>query len=149
MHKIISILQLAVLMHFAEEYIIGFPKWATEYFGTTSNNWYIISHIALLIPYSLILIGTYKKRAWGVFLSTGMQALIFTNGIFHIVSTIMQRNYSPGLFSQLLLMPISLFIIFKVRQQRLLTIQNTLYAIISGIIISGLIILSLFLEIPI
>jgi len=42
-------LPLAVFgAHVAEEYVSGFPEWATRHFGTTSRRFFIASHVVLI-----------------------------------------------------------------------------------------------------
>jgi hypothetical protein len=147
--RVISFVQIFIVLHCIEEYLFGFPAWATIHFGTTTQTWYLLSHFILLFPFVAILTGTYRGARWGIFLAVMMQTIIFTNGIFHLSTMLVWNEYSPGSITQLLIIPMTMIVFRSVIRNNLLPIRTIARSILLGTTLSGLVLLSLLLNIPI
>lgn len=142
----ILFLQSLVFFHFIEELFFGFPTWATKYFGTTTLNWYLLSHMVLVSIWLIIAFYALKKNKTALFLVLSIQVLLVTNGLFHILTSIIWREYSPGVISQILLVPVSVILFRNVKELKVFSLNELFNATIFGGLISGLIILSLYLH---
>lgn len=148
-YKKFLLIQSLGVFHVIEEYFFGFSDWATRHFGTTTQNWYLQSHIVLFLIIGIIAFYVYKGFKAGLFWALALQVIIFTNGLFHIFSTILWREYSPGVISQIMIIPVTYFVFRMIRQSDALSKKEILYSVITGCVVSALIILSLYLDIPI
>ena len=148
-HKKLLLIQSLSVFHVIEEYFFGFSDWATRYFGTTTQNWYILSHIILFIIIGIIAFYVYKGFKVGVFWALVLQVILFTNGLFHIFTTFFWRQYAPGVITQIIVIPVTYFVFRMIRQSDALSKKEILYSTITGCVISALIILSLYIDIPI
>jgi uncharacterized BrkB/YihY/UPF0761 family membrane protein len=145
----IALLQLLILTHIAEEYYFGFPDWATQLFGTTTTAWYVLSHLLLAPMFIAIIVATYKGLIWGIFFAVALQALIFFNGLFHITTYLLWSEYSPGIISQLVIIPLT-FIVYKfIFKHKLLTLKETAIGTLVGFFGCTFVVASLLLDIPI
>lgn len=93
----------AFLLHMLEE-LPRFPAWATRHFGTTSLPWYVYSHIVLtvIVVSICIAVGSADRST----ASTLQLMLMWTfgfNAVFHLVTTAIFREYSPGLITGVVL----------------------------------------------
>lgn len=148
-YKKLLFIQLFDIVHCVEEYFFGFSEWATKHFGTTSQNWYLLSHTISAVILGVIVFYTYKGHKVGIFFAFSFQILIFTNGLFHIFTTILYKEYAPGVLTQILVIPISCLVFLMICQSNMLSKKEILYSTITGYIISVIIILSLFINVPI
>lgn len=146
LNKLILI-QLLNFSHFIDEYFFGFPEWATRHFGTTSKNYYLLSHAFIILIIGVIMWGIKKGSKTAIFLALGVQTVFFTNGIFHIITTFLFSEYSPGLLSQVIIFPSSIIIYRMVRDSKVLSGKEVAHSLVLGTIGSVLIILSLWLNI--
>ncbi len=144
----IALLQLLILIHVAEEFYFGFPVWATRHFGTTTFAWYIVSHLVISVPYVAILIMTFKGWKWGIFFAVALQGLIFFNGLFHISTYLLWGEYSPGIISQLVIIPLTCIVYSLILKHKLLTLRETAIGTLVGLFGCALVVLSLYLDIP-
>lgn len=94
---------IVFLIHVAEEWR-HFPDWATRHFGATSRAWYVYSHIVLIGAVSGICAqaANAPTRSWAIW-AVAAQWGLFTNAIFHVATWRLLGEYSPGLFSAVLL----------------------------------------------
>lgn len=145
----IALLQLLILTHVAEEYFFGFPVWATHHFGTTTNAWYIVSHLVISVPYMVILVATFQGWKWGVFFAVALQALIFLNGLFHITTYLLWGEYSPGIISQIVIIPLTFIVYNLVLKHKMLMLRETAISSFIGFLGCSLVVASLLLDIPI
>ncbi len=145
----IALLQLLILTHVVEEYYFDFPVWATRHFGSTTNAWYIVSHLVISVPYMAILFTTFKGWKWGVFFAVVLQGLIFFNGLFHISTYLLWGEYSPGVISQLVIIPLTFIVYNLVLRHKLLTLKETTIGTLVGFLGCALVVASLLLDVPI
>lgn len=88
----------AFILHIAEEYP-RFCDWATRHFGTTSRAWYVYSHIPLFgicALASFMATSASPGSPWLVLVAT-IAVVQVSNAVFHVVTTLLFREYSPGL----------------------------------------------------
>ena len=136
------------LVHIAEECWL-FPAWATRHFGATSRAWYVYSHIVLVVVAGLICAraqaGT-PEIVWRV-LSTSIQWALATNAIFHLATTILFREYSPGLFTgTFIVLPATVYLFNRVFTEGHLTLLQIASAVGLGTIVGAAVIVSLWLH---
>lgn len=81
-----------------------------------------------------------------VFLSLGVQTIFFTNGFFHLITTFLFEEYSPGLASQVIIFPLSIIAYKMIYESKVLSGRQIASSLTLGIILSALIILSLWWE---
>lgn len=143
----ILVLQTLVVIHFVEELCFGFPAWASRHFGSTSMGWYLLSHAFLIGCWGIIAYLYTQKKLWALMAIFAVQTIIFTNGFFHLTTWLLFDEYSPGVVSQIVLIPVSLLVFYLFWRYRILGIRNIIFSIIIGTLTSGLIILSLMLHI--
>src|SRR3990167_3785471 len=95
---------IVFIPHMIEEYP-RFPAWATRHFGATSRAWYVYSHIllvAIAVPVCLWA-GDASSQGWGRIVGTALMITLAMNGVFHVVTTFLFREYSPGVLTGILL----------------------------------------------
>lgn len=89
---------VTLLFHVLEEYFFGFPEWAIKHFGPiTTRSFFIASHIpifGIVIYLSLRAYGP-KAKSRDIWLALCVQTVLVTNGIFHCITTLLFREYSP------------------------------------------------------
>ena len=135
------------LTHVMEEYP-RFPEWATRHFGATSRAWYVDSHI-LLIAIAVSICARAEDAApeslWPV-LATSFQWVLATNAIFHIVTTWLFREYSPGLFTAtVLFLPATAYMFNRTISEQLLTPLQVASVVGLGTVVGGAAVASLWL----
>lgn len=139
---------LALCAHVAEE-LPGFPGWATRHFGTTTTEWFVLSHIPLVGIAAYISFAATRKGAgasiWWLYV---VQAALFWNGLFHVAATIAFREYSPGVVTAVLLYaPLTVFMLPKLGES--LSRRQAISAGVVGALLSGALTGSLWLDIPV
>lgn len=145
LNKLIFI-QFLNLIHLIDEYVFDFPRWSSEHFGTMTKSYYLFSHAIIVFIIGLIIWGIKKGSKVAIFLALGAQTVFFTNGIFHIVTSLLWSQHSPGLISQIIIIPASIIAYKMIRDSKVLSGKQTVYSLILGIFVSLLIILSLYLN---
>jgi hypothetical protein len=136
------------LIHVAEEFPY-FPQWATRHFGATSRAWYVYSHIVLGLIAVVVCARAQvagPETLWPV-LATSLQWVLATNSIFHIVTTVLFREYSPGLFTgTALFLPATVYMFNRTVSQELLTPLQVAFVIGCGTVVGGAAVASLWLR---
>jgi len=139
---------VSFLLHCAEEFP-RFPAWATRHFGVTSRPYYVYSHIPLVagVITASHLGATGGARSAGVLLATMVQWVLFTNGLFHLVTTFLSREYSPGLVTgTLLFFPATAYVLDRTARGALLSSAQLGGALALGTVLGALVIASLWLR---
>lgn len=141
---------MAFIAHCAEEYP-RFPKWATRHFGTTTPEFYLASH-AVLVPVVAAVDAHASHgrpgrfKAWS---ATALASTLVANAAFHATTTVVFREYSPGVVSGLvLLLPIGAADIRADRQRNELSARARATAIAVGAVINAAIVASLLVDMP-
>lgn len=142
------ILLLTFIAHIIEEYP-RFPEWATRHFGATSRPWYVYSHIPLVILACVVgaLAESAPPRTTWPMLATAAQWVLATNACFHLTTTALFREYSPGVYTgTLLFLPGTAYVIRRTVQDDLLTTGQLAVAIGLGTAVGVAVIASLWLR---
>lgn len=143
----LAFIQFLNLSHLIDEYVFDFPRWSTEHFGTMSKSYYLFSHAIIVFIIGLIIWGIKKGSKVAIFLALSAQTVFFTNGIFHIITSLLWSQHSPGLISQIIILPASIIAYKMIHDSRVLSQKQIIYSLILGTVVSVLIILSLYLNI--
>jgi hypothetical protein len=136
------------LLHVAEEFP-RFPAWATRHFGVTTRAYYVYSHIPLIVAIVAISVGAVYAPAgsFWIFLSAVAQVILFTNGVFHLATTVLFREYSPGVVTgTVLFFPATYMFMQRTIADALLTPTSLVAAAVLGAILGAAIIGSLWLD---
>jgi hypothetical protein len=102
----------ALVLHVVEE-LPSFPAWATEHFGTTTQGWFVVSHVPLLGLATWICHRASRPLPTrsSVWLLLALQSTLFANAVFHGAATIWFHEYSPGVISAMLLyLPVTILL---------------------------------------
>jgi lysylphosphatidylglycerol synthetase-like protein (DUF2156 family) len=141
-------LPLAVFLpHVAEEWP-RFPEWATRHFGATSRPYYVYSHIVLIASNTLVcaLAASGSTSTWAL-LATAAQVVLATNGVFHLTTTALFREYSPGVVTgTLLFFPATAYLLTRTVREHLLSPGELEAAVAIGIMAGAAVIASLWLK---
>ena len=139
---------LVFLPHMAEEYP-RFPAWATRHFGATSTAWYVYSHVGLVAI--ALAICSWAQNAppqtSGPLLGTALMLTLAFNAVFHVVTTILFREYSPGLVTGVLLFfPAAGHVFLETVQGELLTTSQIIAAVAIAAAVQVAVVASLYLH---
>lgn len=140
---------LYFVLHSAEELAFDFPAWATRSFGTTSLPFFIYHHILLfvgLVICSYLAKRPSKQNTWRV-LATAWQVQFAVNGAFHLVTTVLFKEYAPGVITgTVVIWPLTYYFFKQTLHRKLLSKSQVKSALIVGILIAALVIASLWLD---
>ncbi|HEY6781187.1 MAG TPA: HXXEE domain-containing protein [Thermoleophilaceae bacterium] len=121
-------------VHIAEE-LPRFPQWATRHFGTTTKEFYVASH-CLLGPAVIACCAAAAKGSggWkGPFAGAAAASVMVANTIYHLGTTALFREYSPGAATAVLgMLPASVYALRRARAEGLLTDEQLLGAVLVG-----------------
>lgn len=128
---------ILLVIHSVDEVITGFPQWATDHFGTTTVPFFIYTHIPVL----LILVATSYFAAnnkggtgWRI-LSAAWVVLFAVNGLFHLFTGIVFREFTPGTISALvILFPLAYIFVKELFIKKLLSEKQFRLALVAGIV---------------
>ena len=137
--------------HMLEEYP-RFPAWATRHFGATSKAWYVYSHVLLVAVAVPICFWAENAppRTWGSMLGTALMITLALNGMFHVVTTVLFWEYSPGLVTgTLLFLPATGHVLLQTVRESLLTTTQIGSAVVIGTAVQVAVISSLYLRMDI
>jgi surface polysaccharide O-acyltransferase-like enzyme len=135
------------LLHVAEEFR-SFPAWATRHFGSTSRAWYVYSHIVLIT--AIVVVSAQAEAApprslWPLLATLG-QCTLATNAVFHLVTTFLFREYSPGVVTGVtLFFPATAYLFHRTVGEQRLTGQQLTWALVLGAASGAAVIASLWL----
>jgi hypothetical protein len=142
---------IVFVAHMFEEYP-RFPSWATRHFGATSTAWYVYSHL-LLVAVMVVVCRAAEKaspQTWGRILGTALMMTLALNGVFHLVSTFLFREYSPGVVTgTLLFFPATAYLLIVTARESLLTTTQIGVAAVIGAAAQIAVIASLYLHMDI
>jgi hypothetical protein len=134
-------------VHVAEE-VPAFPAWATRHFGTTTPAFYVLSHIPLLAAVFYIArnaaAGAGTQWLW---LAAAIQAGLAANGLFHLATTVVFGEYSPGVVTGAgLCVPFAVYFLSRVRGHGALRGAQVVTACVAGVVVAILLTASLWLH---
>jgi hypothetical protein len=130
----------------AEESFFGFPAWSTKHFGKIiTPRFYFISHIFLVAIVIIASIGPFMFKSASIILPFTVLVVLFVNGLFHLLTTFIFREYSPGVVTSLFIyFPFAIF--FWNRCGQSLSLTEIYLGSGLGTAISLLVVASLFLD---
>lgn len=127
--------------------MFGFPEWAVRHFGPiTTRKFYFLSHVPMFVAVPIVSLGAALFPGVDAFLFLWVVALIvvFTNGIFHLGTTFLFKEYSPGVVTSLIFtFPFGWLCYANVVSDLRFGRTELLLAAIVGCAISGLVVYSL------
>ena len=127
-------------IHIAEEFWggEGFLSWnarATGAVFSVSKFFTLVGIGFILVLTGVLLARRYPKMRWIV---SALATIFLINGFSHLIATITQHRYSPGLVSgSLLWIPFSIWILMS--EHRLATKRTFLGGVITGAVIHGIV----------
>lgn len=139
---------VCLLLHVTEEFS-RFPAWATRHFGVTTRAWYVYSHIVIAAVFCAVsFLAASEISAFWIASAFTLQWVLATNAFFHIVAVIRFREYSPGIFTALLVtLPVTYYMASHAVSAELLTFSQFTITIASSLILGGLVIASLWKDV--
>lgn len=137
----------AFVLHSAEE-LPRFPAWATRHFGTTTTEFFVLSHIPLV---ALSATTSYLAERHGpgsiwATLATAWQWQLVVNGLFHLTATALFNEYSPGVITGTAVVFPASFYFDQTLRRDLLAPPRLWTALAIGSLVAGLAIASLGLD---
>jgi Protein of unknown function with HXXEE motif len=142
---------IVFFLHMLEEYP-RFPAWATRHFGATSTAWYVYSHILLVAVATAVCLWAENAapQTWGRILGTTLMITLALNGVFHVVTTFLFREYSPGVITGIVLFfPATGYLLLMTVRESLLTTTQIGAAVVIGAVVQFAVIASLYLRLDI
>jgi len=138
---------IVFIFHCFEEYPF-FPQWATKHFGITSKPWYVYTHVVLFIMIVSIChnAANAEPQTWHQVALLSLIWSLACNTVFHIISSIAFKEYSPGLVTgAFLFIPAIVYMSYFSLTQDILNLEQFLVAMIIGFSSMTLVIASLWL----
>lgn len=137
------------LAHFADEWMFGLPAWCTRHFEPLPASFWVPMMSVVTVP--MVLLGwAASRRAAGPgirLLCAGVQMLFVSNAAFHLITTSVFGEYSPGTASGVVLsLPLSLLLWRAVLREPAVTRSNFATALVAGFVIHGLLLLNLLVD---
>ncbi|NNE69114.1 MAG: HXXEE domain-containing protein [Rhodothermales bacterium] len=142
------LLVLALTIHVLEE-VWTFPAWATLHFGTTTTEFFLVSHIPLFAVAIWCAWGASRSPAVGgsVWVLLAYVSALVVNVVFHLSATLILGEYGPGLATAVLVfLPVAW--ILGPATVRALSSAGARSAVGVGIVASMVVIWSLTTEAP-
>lgn len=120
----------AAILHILEEYFLGWLEWARNFISGVTLAQFVVINVLFLILTVLAAI----MDAQCTILRSSVFALVLFNALVHIVPTIRQRQFSPGLITALLLcLPLGLLGYFLLLSSGSLTLRGLGWSILTGL----------------
>lgn len=136
---------ICLALHAIEE-IPGFAIWVTKHFKEYSTKTFVFQHIPLIwvVLATSYFATTTDKKVWKI-LAVAWQIQFGLNSFFHLSTTLLFDEYSPGLFTAIgINLPLTVYFLYQVIKLKLLSKSNLLIAFGIGILVAGLVIATLF-----
>jgi len=137
------------LAHFADEWMFWLPAWCTRHFEPLPSPFWIMMMTVLTVP--MIMLGwTASRPSAGSGLSlfcAGVQMLFFGNAFFHLITTYVFWEYSPGTATGVVLfLPLSLLLWRAVLRESEVTKSSLTTALVAGFVFHGVVLLNLLVD---
>jgi hypothetical protein len=139
---------VSLVIHTVEE-LPGFAAWATRHFNPMTTHKHAIIQVFMIL---LLLVASYKASVAGynggwVVLAAAFQVHIGLNALFHVATTVIFQEYSPGMLTAVTVsIPATLFFFMHVCQDHRLTGIELTIALILGTAIAAAAVGTLFLK---
>ncbi|MDH3645937.1 MAG: HXXEE domain-containing protein [Gammaproteobacteria bacterium] len=149
MRKIYGLITAQWLAHFADEWIFGLPAWVTRHFEPLPAPFWISMMTVVTVP--MIMLGWAASRPSAGsrirLVCAGVQMLFFSNAFFHLITTYVFGEYSPGTASGVVLfLPLSLVLWRIVLGEPEVTKSSFATALSVGFVVHGLLLLNLLVD---
>lgn len=147
-HLVFWLPYIVLLIHTIEE-VPGFSKWATRHFAPMSTYKHVNTQVCIIL---LVLLVSYKASFIGyngiwIMLAVAFQLHLGINSLFHLITTVLYKEYSPGLLTAITLsLPSTIFFFHQMYLGSRLTIIELAVSLILGTIIGVSAIGTLFLK---
>jgi hypothetical protein len=141
---VIWLMPAAFLLHIVEEYVGGFPRWATDVLhGSFNNVAFALNNAAFVVILTTLVFLNHRragtKRA--IALVAFASGNLFWDALFHLFTTSLFDRYSPGLVTAMLLYyPLCLVIGFVIVKQRVLPLGQFVAALVGGLVLFTLVV---------
>ena len=137
------------LAHFADVWMFGFPAWSTRHFEPLPGSFWVTMMTVVTVP--MILLGWTASRpsaGSGIRLfCAAVQMLFFSNAFFHLITTFVLGEYSPGTATGvLLIVPLSPLVWRVVLREPEVTRSSLTTALVAGFVFHGLVLLNLLVD---
>jgi hypothetical protein len=146
--KIYWLITAQWLAHFADEWLFGLPAWCTRHFEPLPDSFWTPMMTVLTVP--MIWLGWTASRptaGTGIRLScAGVQMLFFSNAFFHLITTFVFGEYSPGTATGTVFLPLSLLLWRVVLREPGVTKSSFTMALVAGFVFHGLVLLNLLVD---
>ena len=132
----ILIILLYVPFHIVEEALNNFPEWMSNQYGLPIILNYPHWLINNLFFFLTLLIGLlfFLKSEKYLYLGIGILLWSLINSFEHIVGTVINSNVSPGFYTGLLFILISIFGILKLINDRRLNTKIVIFSFLSALL---------------
>lgn len=124
-------------LHMVEEFTLGFVEWADRYFGHFDWTQNLIGNSAYLILLATACFFYARNPAKHLWLGLAGTLWVLSNAFIHLSATVLGGEYSPGLFTALVLyVPVGIWLVaFWARQKRINWKNLTLAFLTGGLLI--------------
>ena len=147
--KIYWIIPAQFVAHFADEWVFGLPAWVTRHFAPLPEPFWV-SMMSVLTVLALFLGWVASRPTAGPgsrLICAAVQMLFFSNAFFHLITTVVFGEYSPGTASGVLLfLPLSVPLWRAVQNEPDVTRGNLVAALIAGFVFHALVLLNLLID---
>ncbi|MBA4055331.1 MAG: hypothetical protein C0490_11515 [Marivirga sp.] len=119
---------LCFLLHTIEELPL-FATWVSKHFKPYSTEFFALTHIPLfwLVLHSSFYAATTDKAIWKI-LASSSQVQFGVNAIFHLSTSAIFNEYSPGMFTAAAInLPVTIFFLKCIIDERQLTSRQCIY----------------------
>ncbi|MCC7406053.1 MAG: HXXEE domain-containing protein [Bdellovibrionales bacterium] len=122
--QLFLLVPIALFLHCLEEWFLDFPSWARRRFGSiTTRRFYFLSHIPIFLVVIHLSVTGAREDNGGIYilLAVAAQLALAMNGVFHLLASLLFREYSPGLVTSVVFyFPLSWVLCEQVFADRLL-----------------------------
>ena len=137
------------LAHFADEWIFGLPAWCTRHFEPLPESFWLTMMTVVTVP--MILLGWTASRrsanSGARLVCAGVQMLFFSNAFFHLITTYLFWEYSPGTATGVFLfLPLSLLLWRVMLREPGVSRSSFTTAMVAGFVVHGLVLLNLLVD---
>ncbi len=136
------------LAHYADEWMFELPAWCTRHFEPLPESFWVPMMTVVTAP--MILLGWAASRPSadsGIRLfCAGVQMVFFANAIFHLITTFVFGEYSPGTGSGVLILILSPLLWRVVWREPEVTRSSLATALTAGFVVHGLVLLNLLVD---
>ncbi|MBJ6364080.1 HXXEE domain-containing protein [Paenibacillus sp. GCM10012307] len=139
---------VVLLIHTIEE-IPGFSKWATRHFAPMTAQRHVMLQVGIIL---VVLLVSYQASTQGnhrlwIILAAAFQLHLGINAVFHVVTTIIYKEYSPGLLTAVTLsIPATLYFFHEICTSGKISSTELVLSLLAGTIIGTSAIAALFLK---